>query len=171
MQWNGKEWVAEAPPTRKASSRVKRLGATAVEAGLVTALAFGLIAGSTFAAKGGAGGGRHGGGGSSTGGSGTVSLVTPPVVDKNGNGAANWSDVVRFNVSTGSTSQPWVSLTCSQGGVVVAQGTEGYFAGALDDGNFGLYSPQWTGGAADCIASLKTYSGSVLASASFHVGA
>src|SRR6185312_9519840 len=106
--WNGKEWVAEAPPTKKPKTRVRRIGARALEATLVTALAFGLIAGATFAGRGGGGGGKHGGGGSTTGGSGTISLASPLVVDRNGNGTPNWGDVVRFNVSTTSTTEPWV---------------------------------------------------------------
>jgi hypothetical protein len=173
--WNGKEWAAETPPAAaKPESRVKRLAATALEASLITALTFGLIAGSAFAARGGAGGGgstKHGGGGNTTGGSGTISLVTPPVVDGNGNGSANFRDVVRFNVSTSSTSQPYVNLYCYQNGAFVAGGSEGYFPGALDDGNFGLYGGSWAGGAADCTAKLVNASGSVLGSTSFRVDA
>jgi len=174
MQWNGKEWVAEAPPTKKPKSGVRRIGARALEATLVTALAFGLIAGATFAARGGGsggGGGRHGGGGSTTGGSGTISLHSPLVLDRNGNGTPNWGDAVRFDVSTGSTTQPYVNLYCYQNGTLVAGGSEGYFPGALDDGNFGLYAPSWMSGAADCTAKLVNPSGSVLGSTSFHVDA
>jgi len=52
---------------------------------------------------------------------------------------------------------------------LVAQGWEGFFAGSLDDQMFGLYSPQWTGGEADCTANLTTPPWMVLASTSFHV--
>ena len=172
--WNGKEWVDAAPSATdvKRQGRAKHVAKAVLEAGLVTALAFGLIAGSTFAAKpSGGSGGRHGGGGSTGGGSGTIALASPLVVDRNGNGTPNWGDVVRFNISTSATSQPWVYLTCSQGGTVVSVGSEGYWAGALDDGNFGLYSPMWASGAADCVAKLQTPSGSVLGSTSFHVDA
>jgi hypothetical protein len=172
QSWNGSEWVGDIPPpAAKPESRVKRLAAAALEASLITALTFGLIAGSAFAARGGAGGGgssKHGGGGT-TGGSGTIALA-PLVVDRNGNGTPNWGDVVRFNVSTTSTTQPWVYLKCYQGSLV-SQGSEGYFAGSLDDGNFGLYSPMWSAGAADCTATLQSPSGSVLGSTSFHVDA
>jgi hypothetical protein len=174
--WNGREGAGDAPSAIdvKRESRVRHVAKALLEAGLITALTFGLIAGSTFAARGGGsgGGGGHGkpGGGGGTTGGGTITLASPLVVDRNGNGTPNWGDVVRFNIST-SNSQPWVFLTCSQGGSVVAQGSEGYFAGALDDGNFGLYSPMWSGGAADCVAKLQTYSGSVLGSLSFHVDA
>ena len=165
--WNGREWADEVPQTAdvKRGSRARHLGKRALQAGMVAVLAFGLIAGSTFAARGGGGGGKHGGGGTVTGGG---TIAGPVLVnDKNGNGAANWGDVVRFNVNPAE----WVYLSCSQGGTVVSVGSEGYFAGALDDGNFGLYSPMWTGGAASCTALLKSSSGSVLASLSFSVGA
>src|SRR4029079_18121043 len=151
MQWNGKEWVAEAAPIKKAPSRVKRLGATALEAGLVTALAFGLIAGSTFAARG--GGGSHKGGGDRTGG-GTITLA-PLVVDNNGDGLPNWGDVVTFNIST-SAGAPFVNLECSQNGAVVLVGWKGYFVGSLDTNwNFGLSSGAWQGGAASRTAHTK----------------
>ena len=50
--WNGTEWVVDAPPDPKRPSRVKRVAAATLEAALVTALTFGLIAGSAFAAQG-----------------------------------------------------------------------------------------------------------------------
>ena len=141
------------------------------EGALISLLVVGLMAGTAFAAKPAAGSGGHKGGGGTGGGSGTISLVTPPVVDVNGNGVANWHDVVRFNVSTSSTSQPYVNLYCYQNGAFVAGGSEGYFPGALDDGNFGLYGGSWIPGAADCTAKLVDSSGSVLGSTSFHVDA
>ena len=141
------------------------------EGALVSLLVVGLVAGTAFAAKpasGGGGGGNKGGG--STSGGGTISLA-PLVVDNNGNGTPNWGDFVAFNVSTTATTQPWVNLVCSQNGVVVATGWDGYFVGSLTGTKFGLYSPQWTGGAADCIAYLTTPTWSRLASTSFHVDA
>ena len=120
----------------------------------------------SFAAKGGGGGhGKPGGG--STGGTGTIVLVM--ATDVNGNGTPNYLDAVTFNVSTTATSEPWVNLQCTQNGVVVAQGWNGYFEGSVTGRNFGLYSPQWTGGAADCTAYLTTPTLSRLASTSFHV--
>jgi hypothetical protein len=171
MQWNGKEGAAEAPPTKKAPSRVKRLGATALEAGLVTALAFGLIAGSTFAARG--GGGSHKGGGDTTGG-GTITLA-PLVVDNNGDGLPNWGDVVTFNIST-SAGAPFVNLECSQNGAVVLVGWKGYFVGSLDTNwNFGLSSGAWQGGAASCTAYIKVQNSrggwNTLGSTTFAAGA
>ena len=173
--WNGHEWVAESPPAAGArpEGRVKHVAKAMLEAGLITALTFGLIAGSAFAAKPtSSGGGRHGGG--STTGGGTIDLA-PLVVDNNGNGLPNYGDVVTFNISTTATATPYVNLVCSQGGVVVGNGWRGYWEGSLDTSwNFGLEAGTWPGGAADCTAYLKkqTKQGwSVLASTSFHVGA
>ena len=170
--WDGTKWVADTPPVPKSASRVKRIAAATLEASLVTALTFGLIAGSAFAAKGGngggggkpGGGGGHGGGGN-TGGSGTISApvnLTDSVLSH--------GDRISFNVSS-SVAEPWVRLSCYQGGTLVAQGSEGYFERSLDDGVFGLYSPMWASGAADCTAKLTTPTGSVLATTSFHVDA
>ena len=151
---------------------LKHTGAAVLEAALIGALLVGLIAGSAFAGKGGGkpGGGGHGGGGTTTG-SGTISLHSPLVVDNNGNGAPNWSDVVTFDISTTATATPYVHLICSQGGTVVAQGWAGYFDGALGGRNFGLASPSWSSGAASCKANVETATGSVLGTTSFSVGA
>ena len=141
-----------------------------IEGALISLLVVGLMAGSAFAAKptSSGGGGHKGGGGSS--GTATISLGRI-VVDQNGDGGANWGDLVTFNVSTTATTQPWVNLVCSQNGVVVASGWNGYFVGSLTTRNFGLYSPQWTGGAADCVAYVTTPTWSRLGSTSFHVDA
>jgi hypothetical protein len=101
------------------------------------------------------------------------STITGPVLvtDRNGDALPNWNDTVKFNVST-TVSQPYVDLKCFQNGVLVAEGSRGYFNGALDTPNFTLASPQWTSGAADCTAYLAV-SGrrgmQDLASTSFHV--
>jgi hypothetical protein len=125
-------------------------GATA-EAGLITLLIFGLIVGSTLAAKG--GGGKPGGG--STTGSGTISLA-PLVYDANGNGLPNHGDTVTFDIST-TASTPYVLLECYQSGALVLSGRKGYFEGSLDTNrNFGLASGVWQGGAAECTASIAT---------------
>jgi hypothetical protein len=53
--WDGSKWVAAVPPAAapgtKPSSRTRRLAAATLEAGLITALTFGLIAGTAFAGK------------------------------------------------------------------------------------------------------------------------
>jgi hypothetical protein len=119
------------------------------------------FSGSAFAAKGGTGGKPSRG----TAGGGSISLV----VENSADGLPHWGGQVTFTISTTATTQPWVELKCSQNGTVVAQGFDGFFAGSLTTENFGLYSPQWTSGAADCTAVLETPQWAVLASTSFHV--
>jgi hypothetical protein len=85
-----------------------------------------------------------------------------------------YGDLVTFAVSTNETAYPFVNLKCYQGRDLVAEGWDGFFDGALGDELFGLYSPVWTGGAADCTAWLDTYVNGrwrQLASTSFHVDA
>jgi hypothetical protein len=147
--------------------RTSRIAGAALEAGLISLLVIGLIVVPVFAAKGGAGGGgkgHHGGGGSTTG-SGTVTMAMVDPADT----TANWGDWVTFTVSTTSTDQPWVNLKCFKNGTLVAEGWNGYFEGSLTGRNFGLYSPQWTGGEADCTAYLTTPQWAILDSTSFHV--
>lgn len=111
------------------------------------------------AARGGKGGKPSGGG------TGTISLVLLNSSD----GLAHWGQKVTFNVSTTATSEPWVGLKCYQNGAQVSEGWEGFFAGSLDDQVFGLYSGAWSGGAADCTATLTTPQWTPIASTSFHV--
>ena len=87
-----------------------------------------------------------------TGSGGTISLVLVNSTD----GLANWGETVTFNISTTATSEPWVNLKCYQGGVLVAEGYNGYFDRSITGRNFRLYSPSWTGGDADCTAFLTT---------------
>jgi hypothetical protein len=125
------------------------------------------------AAFAGKGGGHGNTGGGTTSGGGTISLA-PIVYDYNGNGLPNFGDTVTFNISTAAT-QPYVNLYCYQSGALVAQGSNGFFDGALNTTrNYGLYSGRWTGGAADCTAYLDVYTKqgwSHLASTTFHVDA
>ena len=136
----------------------------------ITSLAFAALiafAPSAFAARPSGGGSTGGGGhkGGSTGGSGTISLVLVNSTD----GQAHYGQTVSFNISTTATTQPWVHLQCYQAGAMVAEGWDGYFDGSLSGRNFGLYSPSWSSGAADCTGSLTTPDHTVLASTSFHV--
>jgi hypothetical protein len=151
----------------KAHSRVKRLAMATAEGALIAALTIGLIAGTAMAGKGGNGGGGKGkpGGGGTVVGGGTISA---PI--NLSDGALSWGDRIRFDI-TSSAAEPWVKLFCYQGGALVAQGSEGYFERSLDDGVFGLYSPSWSSGAADCTAKLTNSSGDVMAQTSFHVDA
>ena len=103
--------------------------------------------------------------GKPTRGTATIGLVVLNSTD----GLPHYGQTVTFNVSTTATDQPWVNLKCSQNGVLVAEGWNGYFDGSLTGRNFGLYSPQWAGGAADCTAFVTTPQWAVLGSTSFHV--
>jgi hypothetical protein len=136
-----------------------------LEGALIAAMVVGLMAGTAFAAKGGGGSHHHGGG--TTGGSGTIALVM--YANNYGTSGPNWGDIVTFDIATTATTEPWVHLSCSVNGTVVATGWDGYFVGSLTSRTFGLYSPQWTSGAADCVAYLTTPQWSVLGSTSFHV--
>ncbi|HET9522345.1 MAG TPA: hypothetical protein VFO73_14950 [Candidatus Limnocylindrales bacterium] len=113
-----------------------------LEGALIAMIVVGLIAGTAFAAK---GGGKVGAGG-------TLALVM--VTDANGNGLPNWGDQVTFNVSTTATDRPTVRLHCYQNDNLVYTFSAGFFAGYPWTTVYGLSSQSWTGGAADCTASL-----------------
>lgn len=88
--------------------------------------------------------------------------------------APQFGDTVTFNISTTQTGNPFVHLVCSG----TAENPVGYDSWAAfwpSAGSFVLSSGGWTGGAADCTASLVGYVSStkykVLASMSFHVDA
>jgi hypothetical protein len=114
-------------------------------------------------------------GGAPKGGSSGLTLAM--VSDGNGNGLPNWGDTVTFNVSTTATTQPYVSLKCSQGGTVVYSTSAGFYDGYAWPWtkNMALRSSSWTGGAADCDARLYSASNNgrttTLATMSFHAGA
>src|SRR5215210_1993561 len=145
--WNGYEWVVDAPPVPRREGRVKRLAKATLEAGLITALTFGLIAGTAFAGKGG------GGGHKSSGGSGSLALVM--VVDSNGDGLPNWNDTVTFSLTT-TSDRPYVSVNCYQGTSWVYSASAGFFPDYPWSRNFILAASSWSGGAADCTAKLYT---------------
>jgi hypothetical protein len=117
--------------------------------------------------------GHGGGGGSGT--SGSSSISAPVMVTDTGTPGISWGDTVTFNVSTTATTTPFVNLQCYQNGVQVLSGMKGFWDGSIDvNWNFGLSSPMWQSGAADCAASLEmqTKRGwAQLASTSFHVNA
>ncbi len=108
---------------------------------------------------------RGGGGGKPSRGSTTISLVLLQSTD----GLAHWGQTITFNVATTATSEPFVNLKCYQGGTLVAEGWEGFFAGSLDDQIMGLASPRWTSGDAECTAYVTKPDRTVLGSTSFHV--
>lgn len=139
-------------------------------AGAVTTVAFVVLALALVpVALAGKSGGKGGG---TSGGSSSLSLKM--VADNNGNGLPNWGDTVTFNVSTTATTQPYVHLVCS-GNSVGYDSWKGVFPGSLDSNwNFVLSSGGWTGGAANCTATLGMYTKQgfrQLTSMSFPVGA
>jgi hypothetical protein len=131
------------------------------EGSLIALLIVGLMAGTTFAGK----GGGHSSGGTGGG------IVRLALMD--GATEAHFAARVSFTISTTATPYPYVHLMCSQNGSLVAEGRTGFFPTAI--GNEWFYlgpTPNWQGGAADCTANLERYSGkgwSVLASTSFSV--
>jgi hypothetical protein len=84
----------------------------------------------------------------------------------------HFGDTITFAVSTTATSNPFVDLNCYQNGVLVAEGWAAFFPGGTGQ-QFGLYSPSWQSGPADCQADLGMIANNgkwkVLASQSFHV--
>lgn len=133
-------------------------------------LTVGVAGTPALAAKGGGGNPSGGTSGSS------ITLETPLVNDLNGDGQPNWGDTVTFAVSTGATTQPNVSLTCSQNGTAVYSAVTGYYAGYpwpwTQD--MTLSSQSWSGGTASCVARLYMFTRkgtSTLATTSFTAGA
>jgi hypothetical protein len=66
----------------------------------------------------------------------------------------HWGDTVTFNVSTTATSQPSVITDCLQNGALVYRHFGFFYGDPSPSQNFVLQSPAWTGGAADCTATL-----------------
>jgi hypothetical protein len=131
-------------------STVRHFAQTVAHSSVIALLIVGLMAGSVFAGRGGGGGGKPKPGGTS----GSLTLVM--VSDANGNGAPNWNDTITFNV-TSSSSSPYVSVKCYQGGTLVYGADAGFYADYPWPGarNMPLSSPAWTGGAASCSATLN----------------
>jgi hypothetical protein len=132
------------------------------EGSLIALLVVGLMAGTAFAGK----------GKPPSGGAGTGASVTMVLVDQS-DGVANWGDEITYAVST-SAAYPYVSTTCTQGGVLVLSTSAGYFDSyAWPSARVvPLTTDRWTGGAADCTARLYTsgrHGTSTLATKTFHV--
>jgi hypothetical protein len=131
-----------------------------------------LLVPTAFAGKGGGGGG--GGRKPPSGGSGTVQLVvvSSPLNDN----LPHWSGSVTYTVSTTATTQPYVSTKCYQGSTLVLSASAGWYASYAwpDARTVTLQTMAWTGGAANCTATLYSMdSGSpaTLASLSFTASA
>ena len=115
------------------------------------------------------GGGKPGGGGTTSG-----SLAWVMVTDNNLDGLPSFTDTVTFAVQTSATTHPYVTLRCNQNGTLIYQQSNGIFATSLGE-NFTLGPTSvWTGGAADCTATLENWDSysknghmTVLASTSF----
>jgi hypothetical protein len=66
----------------------------------------------------------------------------------------NYGDTITFTVDTNATSYPFVALVCFQGEDMVYSKTVGIFPDYSWSQNFLLSSAWWSGGAADCTASV-----------------
>jgi hypothetical protein len=101
-------------------------------------------------------------------------LINAAITASSTSSSPHYGDQVTFNISTDATAYPYVNLKCYQNGKLVGEGWAGFFDGALGGQTFTLWSPQWSGGAADCTAWLDMYSNGrwkELASTGFHVDA
>src|SRR5213592_2511452 len=76
-------------------------------------------------------------------------------------GLAHWGNQVTFTVSTTATTEPHVSLKCSQNGVVVYAAQSGYYASYPWPWTqvMTLSSSAWSSGSAECVAALYYFSG------------
>lgn len=146
--WNGAGWEADRPADPPRRRRGRRFLGAAAEAGLITLLIFGLIAGTALAAKG--TGGKPAGRTQSTL---TLVVLAPP--------DANHGEQVTFEVSTSATDQPMVEVNCLQAGVLVYWASAGFYDAYPWPWarNFTLQSTYWTEGSADCVATLYMYDG------------
>ncbi len=109
------------------------------------------------------------------GGGSTITLVQLAATTSATSGPS-YGQTVTFAVSTNRTDQPWVHLDCYQNGSLVSSESHPMYQpnATNDPGTFTLGgSLAWTGGAADCTATLVGYSQNfkeqVLAATSFHV--
>ena len=99
----------------------------------------------------------------------TIKLVP---LNPSTDGVLHYRQQVTFDVYTSSTAYPWVLLECSQNGSLVYQYSKGIFPTSLGQIFTLGPTPAWTGGAADCTASLQKWDGrkkTTLATLNFHV--
>ena len=109
---------------------------------------------SVLAGKGGnttAGGGGKGGK-LPSGGSFSVQMVS----DGNGDGTADFGDVITYDVSRVTVANPFITTSCYQNGTLVLQQWAGWYADYAWPGarNITLANEYWTGGAGSCTAVL-----------------
>ncbi|HEU5034191.1 MAG TPA: hypothetical protein VFT62_05450 [Mycobacteriales bacterium] len=111
-----------------------------------------------------------GAGAAKNSGSSTLTLVLLDSTD----GVPHWGQQITWDVSTTATTAPHVSVTCDQGGVVVYSAQSGYYPSYPwpSTQDMTLSSQSWTGGDADCTASLYYFDGRktvTLKTLDFHV--
>jgi len=151
--WDGTRWLPEetgSPPAVPARRRTRRLLGATAEAGLITLLVFGLIAGTALAGKGGNGGGGKPGGKTST----TVTVVVLDGADA----VPNHTERVTFDVTTTATDRPFIQLMCWQGSTGVYNNSTGDFDTYMFDPWLTLDSSYWTAGIeASCTARVYHY--------------
>ena len=112
--------------------------------------------------------------------SGSSSIAGPYLASTDGQQAntatitPSFGQSITFDVSTTATSNPFVNVNCYQNGVLVMNSWSAFFPGGTGQ-DFGLYSPAWQSGAANCTADLGMLASNgkwkVLASMSFSVTA
>ena len=147
---------------RRPNNNHRRTRLAAVALGVAALTTLGASA-PAFAAKG--GGGKPTSGSTST----TFNLVLLDSTD----GLAHWGQRVTFDISTTATDAPYVDLVCTQNGTTVLGATSGFFDGYPWPWTqvMTLKSQSWTGGDADCTATLYYLGGKrtyVLKTLNFH---
>jgi len=148
--WNGSGWEADRPANPPPPKRGRRFLGAATEAGLITLLMFGLIAGTALAGKGDNGGGGKPGGKSGT----TVAVVVLDGADA----VPNHTERVTFDVTTTATDRPFIQLMCWQGSTGVYNNSTGDFDTYMFDPWLTLDSSYWVPGAeASCTARVYHY--------------
>ena len=111
----------------------------------IVAIIIGSMAIASPALAGKSGGGKTSG----TSYTGSFSLVLVSSSD----GLGHYGKDYTFKVTT-SAPYPFVKDECYQGGTLVYQQTNGYYAGWMWGQTYNWSSSAWTGGAADCTATL-----------------
>ncbi|MBX4197235.1 hypothetical protein KW801_01615 [Candidatus Saccharibacteria bacterium] len=106
--------------------------------------------------------------------------VSSPIIlnDANSDGLVNFNDQITFKV-TSNAPYPFVRVMCYQGSTKVYEKSQGFYSGWLWGTDYGLNSPGWPGGAADCTATLYSQTSNkkgvitqtTMATLNFHVSA
>jgi hypothetical protein len=97
-------------------------------------------------------------GGAKAGNTSSFSLVLLGAPGAAAASSPQWGQQVTFNVKS-DAAYPTVELDCAQSGAWVYAQIVGFYP-TFGDQTFTLKSPSWTGGAADCTATLYTMSSS-----------